>query len=105
MQEQYTPNLGHPPHENARRDAVHVAVAPLVADGVLIPGQWVRLTKEGKAIPSDGQQGVGVVDPFRADLVRFGESFWVCLKPGTVTGLRHLWSHPAFAPKPPGVES
>jgi hypothetical protein len=29
--------------------------------------------------------------------VKEGEEFWMFLPPGSVTGLRHEWTHPAIA--------
>ena len=45
MSEQYTPNLGHEPEPNARRDCVHIALAPVVAGEGLDPG-WHVYTRE-----------------------------------------------------------
>jgi hypothetical protein len=39
---------------------------------------------------------VGVVDPFLFELVKPGDRFWLLLNPGSITGLRHDWSHPDF---------
>jgi hypothetical protein len=80
------PNIGQPPGDDAKRDAIHVAVLPMVATNNLVPGQRLRN---------------GIVDPFRTDPVILpGERFWLFLYPGTVTGLRHVWTHPAFADEP-----
>lgn len=97
----------------AERDAIHIAVVPLVAGVGMMSGQAFRL-KEGSnnvAVPSEGS-GVmhGIVDPYLGDIdVRKGQRFWGCLFPGTVTGMRHHWSHPAFdggeSPKPTKEES
>lgn len=102
--QQDTPNVGSLAGEDARRDAIHVAVAPVVAAGPLDPGDHVWLDDHGEATKGDGRRSastIGVVDPFLDSVVLKGERFWVCLYPGTVTSLRHVWSHPAFTAKVP----
>jgi hypothetical protein len=82
------------------RDAVHVAIIPLIAGERLYPGQLFRLAYSQPTIALRGSSNsVGVVDPFlRADDVAIekGVQFWGLLFPGTVTGMRHHWQHPAF---------
>lgn len=109
---QYVPNLGETPAEDARRDAVHVAVAPVVAGEVLTPGARVALLDNGRAVPATPLlKAVGVVDPFLSACPLPGQRFWIFLFPNTVTSLRHVWTHPAFAakvppsPEPPAVPS
>lgn len=105
MSEQYVPNLGKTPGADARRDAVHIAVAPVIAAESLEPGQHVGLSERGRAILARvGIEGIGVVDPYLTEHVREGEKFWLFLYPGTVTSLRHVWSHPAFKPVVPPAE-
>lgn len=77
-----------------QRDAIHVAIAPVVADTDLLPGQHVALIGQGRIGP-DGPL-VGIVDPFLRKKVKAGERCWLCLYPQTVTSLRHEWTHPAF---------
>lgn len=76
------------------RDAILIAVAPIVAGEDLQPGQHVRV-EDGNAFASN-ESAVGVVDPFLREWVRSGQQFWLCLYPRTITSLRHEWSHPAF---------
>lgn len=76
------------------RDAVHVATVPMTAAELLRPAQRVGIVGEGIAGPSANV--VGIVDPYLTDVVPKGAQFWLCLLPGTVTGMRHHWAHPAF---------
>ncbi len=92
-----TPNIGHLVDGVARRDAIHVAVAPVVAGEDLAPGTPVALDNSMQAWESD--KPIGVVDPFLEGTVLFGERFWLFLYPNTITSLRHVWTHPAFQPK------
>ena len=100
MAEQYQPNVGELCHDNAMRDAVHFALAPVEADHPLTPGQGVGLGENGRA--TTARQFIGIVDPFLKDEVKKGQRFWLFLYPNTITGLRHLRTHPAFKPKLPG---
>jgi len=72
--------LGSSPAHSGR-DAVHVAVIPILALREMRPGE--RLQN-------------GIVDPFLAAPVPAGSWFYLCLYPGTVTSLRHVWAHPNF---------
>lgn len=99
-------NLGYIPDRLAQRDAVHVAVIPLIAGETLHPGDKFKLAygKDDTALRADYNAAnddgtvVGVVDPFMKgwDGVEQGERFWGFLFPGTVTGMRHHWKHPSF---------
>lgn len=77
-----------------KRDAIHLAVEPIVAVTSLKPGQHVGLIPGG-AGPSENP--VGIVDPFLVDIVRPGERFWLVVYPRVINSLRHVWTHPAFA--------
>jgi len=98
----------------AHRDAIHIAVAPMVAGERLWPGQDIKL-KYGTsdvALRASGRDygpdmaGIGIVDPFLEGEVNEGERFWGFLSPNSVTGMRHHWQHPAFDSQPvPSNES
>lgn len=86
------------------RDAIHVAIASVVADERLEPGEHVGLTDEGKA--NSSVDPIGIVDPFLKHSIGPGQRFWLLLYPNTVTGMRHHWSHPAFKDESaPAVDS
>lgn len=85
--------LGKIASPQAGRDAVHIAVAPVVATHTLEPGQHVGLTPGGASADAEH---IGVVDPFLTTGVYAGQKFWLFLYPGTITSLRHEWTHPAF---------
>jgi hypothetical protein len=81
-----------------RRDAIHIAVAPATAAGRLTPGQHVGLIEEGNLeLVGPCSRNIGIVDPFLTGEVEPGQRFWLFLYPGTITSLRHIWTHPEFA--------
>lgn len=81
--------------EDEGRDAVHVAVVSVEAGTKLAVGTHATI-RDGKAYSAAPGEGVGIVDAFLPDAVPKGARFWLMLYPRTITGLRHLWSHPAF---------
>ena len=94
--------LGVLPIGPLERDAIHVAVVPMIASEMLRPAQRIGVLGDGIAGPSG--KITGIVDPYLTDVVPKGSAFWMCLLPGTVTGMRHHWSHPDFnGPAAPGV--
>jgi len=97
------PVLGTTPHPSAGRDAVHVAVCPVTAGADMESGTRVFLGDDGTAydyaMPMN-KMWLGIADPFLRRTIKKGERFWLCLYPNSVTSLRHVWTHPAFQPKP-----
>lgn len=93
-----TLHIGRIIKEPQLQDAVHIAIAPVVAYHTLDPGEHVGLTELGEA-DSYHKNPIGVVDPFLTTTVRKGEKFWLFLYPGSITSLKHFWTHPAFEKK------
>lgn len=85
--------------ENSGRDAIHLAVEPVVAGHMLKPGQRVFIAN-GCAFADfnidPNVRATGIVDPFLERPILAGEKFWFVVLPRTITSLRHVWSHPAF---------
>lgn len=79
------------------RDAVHLAVIGVAAAEGLRPGQHVSLDGSGCAVLAPVGSGVGIVDPFLQVPVGAGDVFQLMLYPRTISSLRHVWEHPAFA--------
>lgn len=97
-----------------RRDAIHIAVAPVIAAEDLKPGDHIGFVQEpqnktrrivmdttSSLVTSKEKVGkvknpIGIVDPFLNAKVKAGERFYLCLYPQSVTGMRHEWQHPAF---------
>jgi uncharacterized protein (TIGR02996 family) len=104
------PKLGFliPEGKEAVRDAVHVAVLPVIAGEDLKGHCSLRLGADGKAYSTVTGQGlIGIVDPFLSHwgeiTIKKGERFWMFMLPNSVTNLRHTWTHSEFATKPPAV--
>lgn len=74
------------------RDAIHVAVIPVVAFMGLEPGYKIGIRADGKAGLVD--EPIGIVDPFLSERVRKGQTFYMFMFPGSITSLRHDWTHP-----------
>lgn len=81
----------------AQRDAIHIAVAPMVAAVPLRPGQ--RVGTDGNGRISASEPHIGVVDPFLASPVLVGQRCFIFLYPNTATGLRHVYTHPVLDSK------
>ena len=84
--------------ENQKRDAIHLAVEPVVASEKLYPGQSITV-KHGRAY-ADNKEPLGIVDPFLTSPVFPEQKFWFVMMPRMVHSLRHVWTHPAFTDEP-----
>lgn len=96
--------LGKLIDETAQRDAIHIAIAPVIASQSLMPGEHCGLIagSDNTAGGAACTRPIGIVDPFLTQRIEAGERFYLFLYPQTVTGMRHHWSHPAFATAPAG---
>jgi hypothetical protein len=88
-------SLGNLIGPEEKRDAIHLAVEPVIAGHELKPGESIVLSN-GRAVCAHRGEATGIVDPFLSRRVQGGERFWMILLPRTITSLRHVWSHPAF---------
>ena len=88
-------HIGEIIDETACRDAVHFALAPVIAAERLSPGQHIGFVGENTVGPLTNKP-LGIVDPFLPGPVNKGDRFWMFLYPNTITSLRHEWSHEAF---------
>jgi hypothetical protein len=86
--------------ELQERDAIHIAVACVIADELLMPGQPIGFDESAPdqehVIGAARANAIGIVDPFLHRAVNPGQRFWMFLFPQTITGLKHVWTHPAF---------
>ena len=76
------------------RDAIHLAVEPVVAGQILKAGDHIGLVK-GVA-KKNAEELLGIVDPFIEGRIEKGQKFFLVVYPRKITSLRHVWSHPAF---------
>ncbi len=93
-------NLGQLPGPTAKRDAIHIAVAPVVAGEKLKPGDRVKFAgDDGVTVAKAGAMDtvIGIIDPFLSAMpIKKGTRCYILLMPNTITSLRHEWTHPAF---------
>lgn len=83
---------------HAQRDAIHVAIAPVVANEQLMPGLPIRFCGQKTQFVEQctRAESLGIVDPFLIRPVEKGQRCWMFLHPQSITSLRHDWTHPAF---------
>lgn len=90
------------------RDAIHVAVLPVITGEALLPGQHVGFSKNGYRVvsaPVEPYRLVGIIDPFLTGPVDAEKRVWLFLYPNTIQSLRHNWAHPAISSTGLGVGS
>lgn len=92
------PKLGELISEPAFRDAVHIAVAPVIAGETLKPGQHIGFisNSEHELVGTKADKLIGIVDPYLKEPVNPWMGFYMFLYPNTITSLRHSWAHPEF---------
>lgn len=93
--------LGQKITSAAERDAVHVALIPLVIgkEDYLHQGSLFRIKYGTHNVALRGhtrEDSLGVIDPFLDEYLSEGDRCWGVLFPNMVTGMRHHWFHPAF---------
>lgn len=91
------PNIGKTlTAEENSRDAIHVAILPVIAAHRMVAGNHVGINDKGEASYSHEGPYLGIVDPFLDNAVAKGQKFYLFLYPNTITSLKHVWSHPAL---------
>lgn len=91
------PELGVILTGNEGRDAVHIAIAPVIASHRLAPGSHVGfVTGSTIEVTASADETIGIIDPLLQRHIAKGERCWLWLYPKSITTLRHVWSHPAF---------
>ena len=82
--------------EGSGRDAIHLAVEPVIAGEVIYPGQNVGMSNGVALGVASGVKMLGIADPFVGGQIAQGERFWLVVFPRKITSLRHVWAHPDF---------
>lgn len=101
MADQTTPTVGKLLNGTEGRDAIHFALAPVHCLTDLPPNTEVMVEEGWARRCRPGEKSVGRTDPWLPQGCPAGSRCWVFLHPGTITTLRHVWTHPAFEIKVP----
>ena len=98
--------LGEIVEKEEQRDAVHIATVCVYSTVQVLPGEHVGLNRDAsddepfnivvRLKDQPRATRIGIADPFLLDPIAPFTWFRVCLYPNTITGLNHLWTHPAF---------
>ena len=98
--------LGRLIEEPRGRDAVHIAVVPITAGEDLLPNDRIYVDGGyGYSVEGTAQDVHGIVDPFLSGRIKRGDTFYMCMFPGSITSLRHEWTHPALDSLPEETDS
>lgn len=86
--------LGLPDQFLNRRDAFHMACVLSYSTVHINPGDYIRYAQGCICMPCDREDADGIVDPFACSevdraLINPGETFWVMLKPNSISNLTH----------------
>jgi hypothetical protein len=105
MAEDTITKLGKLQMSDQGRDAIHIAVLTMQAKEEIYAYGLQGVDRFGGIVRPDHEIAIGIVDPFLPQDTQIspGEWFYVYLKPGTISGLKHVWSHAEFGeegPKP-----
>lgn len=99
MRDETLESLGKLLKEDLPRDAIHIAVAPVIANAQMKPGDHIGLLdRDAMLAGTNADELIGIVDPYLKGPVVRGDKFWMWLYPGTITSLKHHWTHKAFEP-------
>lgn len=80
--------------EGEKRDAIHLAVLPVVAMHKMHAGDHVGLVNDEHGASTHAPKLIGIVDPFLSNAVQEGDRFWLVIYPRKINSLRHVWTHP-----------
>lgn len=81
-------------NEHEQRDAIHIAIAPVIASERLHAGERINFVPGSKTHVHATPDAIGIVDPFLSHAIEPEQRFFMCLFPGTIASLRHEWTHP-----------
>lgn len=79
---------------DAERDAIHIAIAPVIAGDTFNPGTHIGFLDDGTVGPT--KNTIGIADPFLKQTIIRNQRIYLCLYPNTVVRLRHDWHHFSF---------
>lgn len=89
------------------RDAIHVPIITMQAKEDLHLGLDMKygVTKEGDIVMCENPRTIGILDPYlpHSKIIRKGQWFYVFLRPGSITSLAHVWTHPALPSSVPST--
>lgn len=88
--------IGKPITEDIKRDAVHIAVAPVTCGQILMPGEHVGWMDKDHTRVARVAPRIGIIDPFLAQPTRPDQRVFLFLYPATIQSLRHVWTHADF---------
>ena len=71
-----SPTIGKLIDKTECRDAIHIAIAPMIAGDDLKPGEHVGLVTNDKASPYI-EEKIGIADSFLTKSVTEGQRFWL----------------------------